>query len=92
MNENSDTPSDKRNLWIRGLFMLLMLLAYHVCATLLCIIAFIQFVVMMLSDTPNERLVAFGRSLGGYLLQIANFLCFSTEEMPFPFSDWPSGD
>jgi Domain of unknown function (DUF4389) len=90
MNEDTTTPSNKRNIWIRGLFMLLMFLAFHVSATVLCIIAVLQFVMKLLSDTPNERLVLFGRSLGRYMQQIADFQVFSTEEMPFPFNDWPS--
>jgi hypothetical protein len=92
MNENSVTPASKRNIWLRGLFMLLMLLAYHVCGTVLCIVTVIQFVMVLLSGKPNDRLVAFGRSMGSCLQQIANFLCFATEEVPFPFNDWPSGD
>jgi hypothetical protein len=91
MNENSDTATNKRNIWIRGLFMLLMGFAFQVCGTVLCIVTVIQFVLALLSDTPNARLVSFGRSLGRYLQQIADFLTFATEEMPFPFSDWPSG-
>jgi len=90
MNEETVSPENKRNIWIRGLFMLLMFLAFHVTATVLCIVAFIQFLLMLLSDNPNERLVIFGRSLGRYLQQITNFQTFATEEMPFPFSDWPS--
>ncbi len=91
MNEETTaSPENKRNIWIRGLFMLLMFLAFHVTATVLCIVAVIQFVMMLLSEEPNERLVLFGRSLGQYLRQIADFETFATEEMPFPFSDWPS--
>jgi hypothetical protein len=30
--------------------------------------------------------------MGRYLKQIVNFLTFSTEEIPFPFNDWPTGD
>ena len=89
MNENSDTTSIKRNIWIRGLFMLLFVLAYHVTGTVMFIVTFIQFVMMLLSDTPNPRLVTFGRSLGRYFQQIADFLTFATEEMPFPFNEWP---
>jgi hypothetical protein len=92
MNENSDTPTNKRNIWIRGLFMLLMALVYHVFGTVMLIVSFIQFVMVLLVDKPNARLVSFGRSLGSYLQQIVNFLTFVTEEMPFPFDDWPSGD
>lgn len=38
MNENSDVPGNKRNIWMRGLFMLLMGLTFHVCGTVLCIV------------------------------------------------------
>ena len=90
MNEGSVTPGNRRNIWIRGLFMLLMFLAFHVSGTVLCIVTVIQFVMKLLSGTPNERLVLFGRSLGRYLQQIADFQSFATEVMPFPFNDWPS--
>jgi nucleoside recognition membrane protein YjiH len=90
MNENSVTPGNKRNIWIRGLFMLLMFFAFQVSGTVLCIVIVIQFVMVLLSDTPNARLVSFGRSLGRYLQQIADFQAFATEQMPFPFNDWPS--
>jgi Flp pilus assembly protein TadB len=92
MNENSDTTTNKRNIWIRGLFMLLMALAYHVFGTVVFIVTVIQFVMMLLNDKPNARLVSFGRSLGRYLQQIVNFLTFATEEIPFPFNDWPAGE
>jgi hypothetical protein len=72
--------------------MLLMSLALHVSVTLILVVAVIQFVMMLLNDAPNDRLLAFGRSLGRYLQQLANFLTFASEEIPFPFSDWPSGE
>jgi len=92
MTENSEMPTARRNIWLRGLFMLLMAFAFHVCGTVMCIVTVIQFAMMLLNGTPNVRLVSFGRSLGRYLQQIAHFLTFATEEMPFPFSDWPTGD
>jgi hypothetical protein len=92
MNEHSDASGNKRNIWIRGLFMLLMAFAFHVCTTVLGIVTLIQFVMTLLNDTPNIRLVSFGRSMGNYLLQIVNFLTFATEEIPFPFNEWPAGE
>jgi hypothetical protein len=92
MTENTDAPGNKRNIWIRGLFMLLMGLAFHVCATVLGFIAIIQFLMTLLSDAPNIRLVSFGRSMGSYFRQIVDYLTFVTEEMPFPFSEWPAGE
>lgn len=92
MNENSVVPDNNRNIWMRGFFMLLMALACHASVTVLFIIALIQFVIMLINDTPNKRLVSFGRSLARYLQQITNFMIFATEEIPFPFNDWPTGD
>ena len=65
MTENSVVPGNKRNIWMRGLFMLLMALALHVSGTVLGIVAVIQFVMVLLNDTPNVRLVSFGQVSGG---------------------------
>lgn len=90
MNEVSQTSGDKRNIWLRGLLMLLMLLVLHVCGTVLFAVAVIQFMIALVNGAPNERLVVLGRNLAGYFRQIVNFLAFATEEAPFPFSDWPA--
>lgn len=92
MDENSDVPASDRNIWIRGLFMLLMALAYHVIGMLLLVMAVIQFVMTLLNQKPNARLVSFGRSLARYFQQIVCFMTFATEEIPFPFNDWPASD
>lgn len=92
MNDTPDTPVNRRNIWIRGLFMLLMALAYQLTGTVVCIVTVIHFLIMLMNGTPNARLVSFGRSMGRYLQQIVNFLSFASEEIPFPFSDWPAGD
>lgn len=92
MSENPVVPGSKRNIWMRGLFMLLMALAFHVCVTVLGVVTVIQFLITLLNDTPNVRLVSFGRSMGNYVRQIVNFLTFATEETPFPFSEWPSAE
>jgi hypothetical protein len=91
MTDSPATPRDKRSIWLRGLLMILMALAFHISGTLLDLGAIVQFVLALLSDTPNARLIAFGQSLGLYLGQIADFVSFATEEAPFPFSAWPSG-
>lgn len=92
MNEVSDPTGSKPNIWLRGLYMLLMALAFHVCVTVLGVVAVIQFVVMLLGGSPNVQLVRFGRSMGRYLGQLADFLTFASEVMPFPFSEWPTGE
>ena len=92
MNDNPVTTINQRNIWLRGLFMLQMALAYHVAGTLVFIVAVIQFVMALLTGAPNVRLVSFGRSLGRYFQQLVNFLTFATEQIPFPFSEWPAGE
>lgn len=86
----SNIPSTmpQRNIWLRALLMLLMGIGFQLAATLLGVLAVVQFVLALVS-TPNARLSQFGRSLGQYLRQIADFVGFATEEVPFPFSDWP---
>jgi len=79
-----------RNLAVRALLMLLMALAFQVAVWVLVLVAVVQLVFAIATDGSNERLRLFGRSIGRYLGQIADFETFGTEELPFPFSDWPA--
>jgi hypothetical protein len=92
MNESPYPAIHPRNILIRGLFMLLMSFAYQLTGTLVFIVAVVQFIMVLLTGTPNVYLLEFGRSLGRYLQQIVDFLTFAVEVMPFPFNAWPSGD
>jgi hypothetical protein len=83
---------DKRSLWTRALYMLLMALILELCGTLLFALIVVQFLLVMFTDAPNVRLAMFSRSLGQYVKQIVWFLTFGSEDAPFPFMDWPSGD
>ncbi|MDO8248201.1 MAG: DUF4389 domain-containing protein [Rhodoferax sp.] len=92
MSDESIESKSGRSIWIRGLLMILMALAYQLASTLLFCVALIQFVLALVSDGPNSRLMAFGRSLGRYQSQIANFVSFDSDEPAFPFTDWPSSN
>ena len=72
MNDTPDIPTNKRNIWIRGLFMLMLTLAYLVSGSVLCFVAVIQLLIVLLNDRPNTRLVSFGRGRGRYLKQIVD--------------------
>lgn len=92
MDETTGFPAvQPRKWWVRALFMLLMVIAFHVAAWVLVIDAVLQLVLSAVTDGTNERLRVLGRGVGRYLGQIAQFVSFATEEVPFPFSDWPSG-
>lgn len=70
--------------------MISMVLAYQLAGTVLFFLAFTQFVLALLNDEPNARLMSFGQSLGRFQGQIADFISFATDLPPFPFRDWPA--
>ena len=89
MNDTPIIGLEKRNIWMRGLLMVLMGLAYQLAGTVLMVTALVQFVFVLVSETPNLRLAAFGQSVGSFQGQVASFVSFATEVRPFPFADWP---
>lgn len=90
MDQHPVVSTEKRSLWLRVLYMLLMTLAYQVSGAILFLLAVTQFIFSLFAGQPNQHLTSFARSLGLYFQHIVNFLTFVTEEIPFPFSDWPS--
>lgn len=92
MNNPAPETTTQRNIWGRGLLMLLMALAYQLASTVLFFLAILQFAFALVGETPNARLRSFGVSLGRYLAQIVGFESFATEDLPFPFADWPPGN
>ena len=82
-------PAGPRSIWLRGLLMLLMALAFQLACTVLGLLALVQFVLALVSEVANARLKDFARQLGMYLRQVADFVGFATEDVPFPFSEWP---
>jgi hypothetical protein len=92
-NMTEDTNStNKHALWHRGLIMLLMIFIFQITGTVILVVMLFQFVMGFMVGGPLLRLVSFGRSLAIYIQQIASFLTYSSEEIPFPFSDWPAGE
>ncbi|SFB94716.1 protein of unknown function [Polaromonas sp. OV174] len=83
-------PVPPRKLWLRLVLMLLMALAFQLAVWLLSLVALLQLLLAVVTDAPNARLQQLGKSLGRYLAQIAVFESFGSEELPFPFSEWPA--
>ena len=90
-----DVPPEaqaQRKLWVRALLMLLMAAAFQLSAWVLFFVAILQLIIRAAAGHPNPRLQSAGFSIGRYLSQIAQFLSFQTEALPFPFADWPSDE
>ncbi len=74
---------------MRILYVILFCIVFSFMDVILAIIALLQSIISVVSGEPNEALKDFGARLGIYIKQIAEFVSFNTDDMPFPFSDWP---
>ena len=86
------TPDDKpstRDVWMRGLFMLLFMIGFGIGQWALNILAFVQFLWLLFAREPNQFLARFGNSLSMWLAEIGRFLSCATDDKPFPWRPWP---
>lgn len=79
------------NTWKRGLFMLVFAIISGVTKLLVSLVAIFQFFTVLFKGQTNEAVIPFGQNLSTYTYQITMFLTFNTDEMPFPFMDFPDG-
>lgn len=80
----------KGSTWLRGLFMLLLVIGMGIGQTILNLVALVQFLWLLFAGEHNRALAGFGASLATWLAEAARFQCGATEEMPFPWKAWPS--
>jgi len=85
-------PLQKNEILTRGLFMLFFTVIYGISKFLIIGIIFFQFATIILTEKPNEQILKFSRSLGGYIFQIIRYLSFNSEQRPFPFHNWPDSE
>jgi hypothetical protein len=79
----------KTNL-IRGLYMLLYFLVMYVVWIVLFFISVLQFVLKMIWKKYNANLLTLGENLSHYSYEVFQFLTCNTEQLPYPFSAWPT--
>ena len=90
MDEEIKEKLSDTGTWLRGLYMLLFIFILGLTKFVVGALVIFQFVNSLFTGSANERLVEFGQNLAQYISQTVLFLCYSTEEKPFPFNDWPS--
>jgi Domain of unknown function (DUF4389) len=66
----------------------------YVALLLIYALALIQFIALPFAREmkPDQLGVRMGKSLSDWLLQASRFLCFASDEKPFPWKAWPSAD
>ncbi len=81
--------SRDRELGIRVLHMILFAVVFWILCWTLAVTAILQLVLRLVSGQPNADVARFGAGLGRYARQVIEFLTFSSDRLPFPFSEWP---
>ncbi len=95
--EATDPPDIEANLknrstWRRLLFMLVLGALYALSRPVVGAVVVLQFFWVLFTAERNEKLARLGHSLGLYSAELIDYLCYVTEERPFPFDkDWPDG-
>ena len=88
MHEQINENLKKIETWKRIVFMLVFVVIDSLVRLLLWLVVILQTASVLLTGSTNPNLLDFGRNLATYNYQILLFLTFSTEQLPFPFSEW----
>jgi hypothetical protein len=89
MDEEIKQRLTSREIWMRGLYMVLYGFAYSLAELVIVVVVIFQFVAVLVSGHANENALKLGHNLSTYVYQVFQFQTFNTETRPFPFSDWP---
>lgn len=92
MNTETKTNLQSKSTWVRVLYMLLFVLAYSAAEFVLGITVVIQVIIKLVTGSLNENLKTFGKQISLYIYDVLQFLTFNSEDKPFPFDEWPTGD
>jgi hypothetical protein len=84
-----DSKPTTRDVWMRGLFMLLFMIGFTVGQSLLNLLAIVQFFWLLFARESNQFLARFGNALSIWLAEIGRFLTCATDNKPFPWRPWP---
>lgn len=76
--------------WLRLVFMLLFAAVLQLASLVMWVLVAVQFVFSLITGEDNQHLRRFGHTLSTYIYDVLKFLCYSSEEKPFPFADWPA--
>lgn len=83
-----DWGEAENNVWLRGLWMLILGVLFELGRAILWISAVLQFLWMLFAKKRNQPIADFGKDLGDWLQRVTLFQTGATEERPFPFAPW----
>lgn len=95
--DSPEKPSDleqnlrARSTWLRLVFMIVIGVCHEIARLVGAVVVVLQFLHVLFTGKPNERLKDTGLSLAQYVYQVVEYLTFNTEVRPFPFdAEWPA--
>jgi len=91
-SESENNRLTSRKTWMRGLFMLVFAVAFGIGQAIIMLVAVVQFLWLLFGGQTNQNLLKFGRSLSSWIADVTKYLTGVSEEMPFPWSEWPSNN
>lgn len=75
--------------WLRLLWIALFLFIYAWASVVLYMIATLQFLFNLFTDSPNSRLVELASIFREWMVQIINFVTYQEKDKPYPFAEFP---
>ena len=95
VDDSIDTESLKENFvqqgkWLRLLWMMGFSFIYSISLWVLWLIVTVQFLFVLLTNSPNKNILRASSGFRNYMVQILDFITYRSEDKPFPFSDFPS--
>ena len=75
--------------WKRLIYVLLFVVAFKLVEAVVYVVLATQFAFHLFNGRPHARLQELGKKLGTYLRQIVRFLTYQSDDLPYPFGDWP---
>ena len=71
--------------------MVLFAVIFNIAEFVVVVVVVVQFITKLFTGDVHERLQEFGDSIAQYIAEIVRYLTFHTENVPFPFGEWPKG-
>jgi hypothetical protein len=80
-----------KDTWKRGLTIIVFALVFSVAEMVIWTVVMFQFLSVLALGEPIPRLQEFSQQLSTFAYQVLCYITFNSDEMPFPFTEWPSG-
>ena len=81
----------EKSTWLRFLYMVLFAVIFNIGEFIIVVVVIVQFITKLFTRDVHERLQEFGDSIAQYIAELVRYLTFHSEDLPFPFGEWPTG-